>query len=600
MTTDLYEPNILNQWQVAWPDALAVWSQFTRLSDPRLCESSVLAAKEGLNSSFAMIRLSDQSVVIDLEAVQKFDLNDYAVEVLAHEIGHHVLAPATASDHFRLLARIRRGLPTFEQHAAMIANLYTDLLINDRLQRHSGLRMDGIYRRILAKEPMRKPSLWALYMRIYEVLWQLDAGALGVQVDDSLFNTHAWLGARLIRVYANDWLTGGARFAALILPYLYNDSLEQEQQQVSALNQMHDTREAGHGSEPSGLVDYDAEELDEPLHPSDDPLITGEEDKDTDETPLSSLDKKAVRASAGQRREPFEYGEILRSAGLKLSDHDVAVRYYREAALPYLIPFPKRIAPQSMEPQIEGLETWEMGDALDEVDWMQTLSSSPVVVPGVTTVKRQYGLTSGAEPATKPVDLDIYIDSSGSMPNPQQRMSYMALAGAVICLSALRSGSRVQATLWSGKNQFISTPGFVRDEDTLLKIITGHFGGATAFPIHKLRETFTARTDFDRDCHILHLSDDGITTMFDIDELGCGGWDVSRISLERGRAGGTMALNLRANWRDQDNVITNTLKQAESEQDWNIYTVTDLPQLLDFARDFSRKHYGSAKTVKRR
>lgn len=584
--------SLLERWQAAWPQALAVWSPFTRLSDPNLCQSSVTAAKEGLTGSFAMIRLADQSVVVDLESVCKLKLDDFAVEVLAHEIGHHVLAPANASDHYRLLARIRQGLPTLEQQAAMVANLYTDLLINDRLQRHCGLRMHAIYQRLTdADGPIRKPGVWALYLRIYENLWQLERGALGVMVDDSLFNTHAWLGARLVRVYANDWLTGGARFAALLLPYLHAAAQDKEEQE-KALRRLLDTQAAGQGCESSGLIDFDADEMLPQLHPSEDPLITdGETDDDADATATLPVQETAA-PGRGQRREPFEYGEILRAAGLELSDHELAVRYYREAALPYLIPFPKREAPQSLEPQVEGLDIWETGDALDEIDWLQSLTYSPQPVPGITTLKRRYGMVPGAEPATRPVDLDIYVDSSGSTPNPQQRISYMALAGAVICLSALRCGARVQATLWSGKNQFMSTPGFVRDEDAILRILTGHFGGATSFPIHKLRDTFAHRTAQDRDCHILHISDDGITTMFEQDERGNNGWDVAAMALNNGRAGGTMALNLYGDWKTLNYDYAKDLRQARDQQGWEIHAVTDLAQLLEFAREFSCRHYG--------
>src|SRR5574340_1280856 len=135
-------------WLEAWPKALAIWSRYTRLHDAILCINRVDAAREGLSGSFAMIRLLDQSVVVDLEAVSELQLEDYAVEILAHEIGHHVLAPGTITDQFRLLARIRRALPTLERHAAMVANLYTDLIINDRLQRQSDLRLADIYRRL--------------------------------------------------------------------------------------------------------------------------------------------------------------------------------------------------------------------------------------------------------------------------------------------------------------------------------------------------------------------------------------------------------------------------------------------------------------------
>ena len=224
---------LIDGWRAAWPEALAVWSKFTRLRDPSLCASRVEAGKQGLSGSFAMIRLLDQSVVVDLPLVAELGLDDYALEILAHEIGHHILAPGSASDQFRLLARVRRALPTLEQHAPMVANLYTDLFINDRLQRQANLRMADIYRKLqqgrqAAPDGKGSGGVWTLYMRIYENLWQLQKGELGgagaENEADARLDTDAWLGARLIRVYANDWMLAAGRFATLLLPYLVEDT----------------------------------------------------------------------------------------------------------------------------------------------------------------------------------------------------------------------------------------------------------------------------------------------------------------------------------------------------------------------------------------
>jgi hypothetical protein len=67
---------LLEQWRAGWEPALATWSRFTRLRDARLCQTSMEAAQEGLSGSFAMIRLVDQSVVVDLESVEQLGLQD--------------------------------------------------------------------------------------------------------------------------------------------------------------------------------------------------------------------------------------------------------------------------------------------------------------------------------------------------------------------------------------------------------------------------------------------------------------------------------------------------------------------------------------------
>ncbi|OON62714.1 hypothetical protein B0920_04525 [Massilia sp. KIM] len=593
MSLDARSPGaeaLMQSWRAAWPRALDAWSRYTRLHDARLCRSSLEAAREGLSGSFAMIRLLDQTVVIDLEAVAAHGLHDHAVEILAHEIGHHVLAPANATDHLRMLARMRRALPTIEAQAPMLANLYTDLLINDRLQRQSGLRMADIY---LALERGRQgragqapaSAVWTLYMRMYEHLWKLDRGCLAGRAITDAIDTDAWLGARLIRSYANDWMTGAPRFATLVLPYLLDDASA-----LDALSMLHDTGTAAAGCTPGAVHQIDPDELDPVPHPVHDPRVTGEDAA----APAPGPGHPAQ--PVGQAREPFEYGEILKAAGIALDDHEIAVRYYRERALPHLVPLRAKATARELEPQPAGVEPWELGQPLEDIDWLHSLALSPRPVPGLTTVRRQFEHDASRERQPVPVDLDIYVDSSGSMPNPQQRVSYLALAGAIIALSALRAGAAVQATLWSGKRQVLGTKGFVNHGDDILRVLTGFFGGATCFPIHRLRDTYREGLVLRRPVHILMISDDGITTMFGQDERGNSGWDVAARALRIGAAGGTMALNLREDWASAGNPSrgspTRDLLRARDEQGWDIHAVADMAQLITFARAFSRRHYG--------
>ena len=573
---------VVEQWRAAWPQALGVWSNYTRIRDANLCASTIMASKEGLRGSFAMIRLLDQSVVVDMEAVRKLQLDDYAVEILAHEIGHHVLAPGSATEHFRMLARIRRALPTLETHSAMVANLYTDLLINDHLQRQAGLRMADIYQRLMQASAPATGGVWQLYMRIYEHMWLLEKGSLSGTADAAL-DTDAWLGARLVRVYAGDPLRGAARFAALLLPYLVNEA-----QAGPAVTWLLDTGDAAAGCEPGGIDDIDVDEEEGTLHPINDPRVAGTDDADIDEAAVSP------GGARGQARDPFEYGEILKAGGIKLTDHQIAVRYYRQRALPHLVPFATVPRPESPEPQIEGVEPWNVGGPFDEIDWLQSVMTSPVPIPGVTTVRRVYGYEPATTVEPAPVDLDLYVDSSGSMPNPQTTVSWLALAGAIIALSALRTGSNVQVTLWSDKRQVLATDGFVRDGEAVLGVLTGFFGGGTAFPIHRLRETYAGKAPRARATHILMISDAGISTMFDDDERGNNGWTVAAQALRAAGAGGTMALNMPLDWDQQESwngSPYDAIKRARREQGWDVHAIAQFEDLLAFARAFSERHY---------
>jgi hypothetical protein len=387
----------------------------------------------------------------------------------------------------------------------------------------------------------------------------------------------------LIRVYARDWLDGAGKFAALCLPYLIEDEGAAAQK---VLRVWMDTQQAGAGAtEVPGLSGLEGDERGSAVHPSLDPALA--EMGAEIEAASQPQEASGPGGSPGQSREPFEYGAILKALGLNLSDHEIAVRYYKERAVPNLIRFPAQEAPQAADPLPEGLEPWDIGSPLEAADWQASLQVSPRVIPGFTTVQRAWGVTEGETPKREPLDLDLYVDCSGSMPNPQSQVSYLTLAGAIVALSALRAGSRVQATLWSGARQFDTTRGFVRDEHAILQILTGYLGGGTAFPIHILRDTYSGRRLNDRPVHILVISDEGVTTMFDKDELGNSGWDVAQMALDQARGGGTLVLNL---WRSWEN--TPDLVRAHQEQNWQIALVQGWDALVEFARKFSAQTYG--------
>lgn len=572
------------RWREAWPRALQLWSRYTRLREPFWAHTEEQEAAEGISLSFAQIRLNDHMIAISLRQVEKLKLGGYALEVLAHEIGHHVYTPGNLLDNAISLSRARRGLPGVEDQAPMVLNLYEDLLINDRLVRFHNLRIAEVYQALTkVKKGKGGSRLWSLYMRAYELLWGLEPQSLGGEKLEGPSEGDAQLMARLVRVYANDWLDGAGGFAALVFPYI--DKAEPPQ-----FGLIMDAANAGAGAAaPAGLTEGDDGLV---LHPSLDPRVVGS-------NPLLTADGQDVtgRSSAmspignskGQCRTPFEYGQILKAMGLNLSEAEVAATYYRERAVPFLIPFPCKEAPLSDEPLMEGLDPWDTGSPLEEVDWLQSVLISPRVFPGLTTVQRSWGRMSGKNRNPEPLDLDLYVDCSGSMPNPRVALSHIALAGAIVMLSALRAGSRVQATLWSSAGQFDTTRGFVRDEKLLFAVLTGYFGGGTAFPNHILRDTYQGRTERDRPVHILHLSDEGMDTMNQPDEKGNPGMSIAGMALEKARGGGTMVLNMSEGYLKQPFFV------EAARMGWNIFPVSDWQGMVDFAREFARLKYSDQK-----
>jgi hypothetical protein len=558
-------------WDARWGEALAVWSKLLRLSPPRWCETEEDERREGLLESFAMIRSADHAVVLSARQLRSRGLERFPLEIMAHEIGHHVYCPGDLADYGRMLARMRRGLPSREQLAPMVANVYGDLLINDRLRRTAELDVPGVYRALAGDgDPGR---FWTFIMRIYEHLWSLPRGSLAAAPADERLEVDAQLGARLVRAYAKDWVRGSGRFAALCYPYLDDDA-----ERTGGMRGWADTAGLGRGAFPDGLTEIEDDE-DAALHPAFDPELSGVEAR-----PLPGAGGAGKKAARRRSREIGEYGELLRAMGVDASPAAVARRYYRERALPHLVRYPSRRAPRGTEPLPEGLQPWEPGDPLERIDWVQTLVRSPVVVPGITTVERTYGASPGPEPRRDPVDLYVGIDCSGSMPNPQLQTSYPALAGAIVSLSALRAGARVKVVLSGEPGKTLAMPEFSRDEREVLEVLTSYLGTGTGFGVKRLADTFDARTPRDHAVHVLLLSDSDLFALLDDRGSGESGWDVARRSLAAARGGGTAVLQMPAGAQ------AGPVAHLEADG-WRVHYLSAWEDLIAFAHAFSRRAY---------
>ena len=65
---------LLARWRAAWPAALDLWSHFTKLREPAWCFTAADEQEQQLSGSFAMIRLTDHTVVISLRQITELHL----------------------------------------------------------------------------------------------------------------------------------------------------------------------------------------------------------------------------------------------------------------------------------------------------------------------------------------------------------------------------------------------------------------------------------------------------------------------------------------------------------------------------------------------
>jgi hypothetical protein len=574
----------LVSWQSQWNQAKLAWNPFLRLQEPIWCLSHNAAQKEGLTGSFAMIRLTDHRIVINLQEIVERNIEAYALEVLAHEIGHHIFAPANLHDNAILLNRIRFGLPGIENRAPMVSNLYSDFLINDKLQRINKLRMLEVYKTINSEDNFSE--LWTLIMRTYEYLWRLNRGELATNTSfhSKKIDADASLLASLVRSYSKNWIHGGGRFAVLLYPYLMDDKAFEEARKKILI--LLDAEDAGSGaSDISGMTALDLEGYDEIIDMRKEALQIKEGNDEEAKKSSLGIDRNKL-GGQGPKNEymgPGHYIDLMKQVNPKADEQQLVNAYYKEIALPHLIDFPVEISENVSNNLLEGIETWDIGDSMDEIDWLQSAISSPQIFPGFTTKKRTYGSDSDNDLSENPLDVYIGIDCSGSMVNPKQNFSWPVLAATIIGLSAVRAGASVMGCLSGEPGSYLETDGFISDENDLLTTLTSYLGTGYAYGIERLRKPFEIEPK--EKSHIVIVTDNDIFSMLEAESnTKQTPWDLVELALKNAGGHGTMVLHSQPDYK-KDLVI------RLEKMGWNVYYVRNEAELLKFASEFSQQNY---------
>ncbi|WP_066465688.1 hypothetical protein [Sanguibacter suarezii] len=563
-------------WSQTWPQALTAWGRFTRLRPPRLLPEAT-GSQEPLRDSLAWFNLLDVEVSVNLETIIRAGVHEHALAILAHEIGHHILAPGDLLTAGRMAVRARLGLQERDMHSALVTNLWADMLINDRLQTRAHVDVAAVYRTLdTSADPVMR-----LVLRACEILWSLPAGDLAGPGPHP--EAEALLISRLVRAYAADPVGGVGGFALVLRPFL---------PLAAAVEVPWCAHHESIGTPVPGLA-TDPTITRDPLHPALDPRVMGSAvlAEAEDSAPVGTA---PAQGSGSSTLSPADYSAVLASLGVGTTPRAAAHAWYREHASQHLVPFPVRHDDAAPEDLLGGHDAWDVGDDLADVDWSATVLASPQVIPGMTTRRRHYEQEQGTQTEAVPVDLDIYLDSSGSMPDPVRTGAPIALAGAILALSALRVGARVQATTWSGQHQIAGTGGFTRDSEAVLAAIVAHFGGGTSFPLHLLERTHLSQTSTTsspgggrrRPCHIAVISDEGVVTMFTNGRshlpasFDPGSTPAARAVRAAG-GGGTLVLN-----------VPDAARYRQMAPGYDVYAVRTWDDMVGFARSFARTLWG--------
>lgn len=445
-----------------WPKAQAHWSRFLLLKHP---------IDRADQPSVAQIDLASRQVMFHGRKIAERNLHDCMEAILAHEIGHHVRYPATLAVQARLRL-IEQSILPFKEYS--VINLFTDLLINDALAGVLQEQLIKVYQAFHVDQNWEVDPAYVFYMAVYEELWQREPGELmgpGQRPFEAAFPDYradAQLLAQNLFHLGPNLFTQYLYFVSIVCRYI----------------------EPRRGKEPVSGDPYSCK-CGEP----------SDEDWADALTPTPREQEAIRRALAEgwfdrqQSKTLDECGTLERrihglpgaNSGPVSKVPDVMAAYYRQQAERYLVkPPPQRRVGEAVVPTT--LEEWEPGDAVRDIDWLITLSQRGDVLGAVQPMRRtRIAENEGFDVPLWQPRVEIYLDVSGSMPDPRYHRNAMTLAAQILLTAAIRAGGWARALLYSAAP--VAHWEWCRSEIELSKFLMHYIGGGTVFPFDVLSKS---------------------------------------------------------------------------------------------------------------
>jgi hypothetical protein len=481
-----------------WPLAQAYWSRFLLLGQP---------VDDSRQPSIAQIDLLTRQVSLNANLVLSKKLIGSVEALLAHEIGHHVRYPGTLQTQARLRI-LERSLIPFDDYS--VINLFTDLMINERLGTHLKDQMVRIYQAFTLEPAFHGEGKWKcdplflFYLGIYEQLWHLDEGVLMGPAADEFQLAFPGYRAESALLAQNVFTLG---------PNLYTQFLYFLSITTRYLRPLFDDQPTTIDPYQCGKGQPTADDWGDAMTPTAREL----------EALRRARDEGWFDDDQGKRLEEAKNLES-RMAGLPgfgTTDAtlvpEAMAAFYRQRAEVYLLkPPPQRRWGEAHTPTT--LEDWEPGDSPREIDWLATLSQRGAELGTAQPLKRsRVAEEEGYEMPMWQPRLEIYLDVSGSMPNPCLALNAMTLAAQILSLGTVRAGGRVRALLYSSEPLLFWE--WSRSETEISRFLMHYLGAGTEFPFPILGRS-VAECGGDQPIRVV-ISDRDFDTNFDADAGHC-------------------------------------------------------------------------------
>jgi hypothetical protein len=356
--------------------------------------------------------------------------------LLDHAVSHYLYCPWDLATQLKLYSEAKKVLK--DKHMALKATDYFMDVVADThciTQRETPLPV--LYRHL--NRGIIDEAIHSLYQRI----WGVDLGVIG-------YEELARKLSRLPYLDRSRWRESVRRFAKTVKSIL---EMEERFGGIDKQNPMgsHDIQQ------------YTPEDIEKGLKEIALDANTPEDFKEL----VQDFEEEILEASQLQK------GEMGLGPGQSL---DADVLYYMKLAENYSLPIRKTPLEKSGSLYPHHHSPWEVGRPFLDIDpW----TSFGKIMPGITqTWERREGEVFGEDEGTP--DCIVLIDSSGSMTNPRQHLSYAVLGAACACDAYLRNDARVAVYNFSdakaGGHQILP---YSHQRMEIFRGLCHYFGGGT-------------------------------------------------------------------------------------------------------------------------
>ena len=359
----------------------------------------------------------------------RLEVDEILEALLDHEVAHHCFCPWDFYTHLKLYSRTRE-LEKDPLKAQVINDYFLDVVVNNYCVSQFPTPLPKLLR-FLPKGPVEK-----LLCALHQQQWGIDLGVKEGEVskDDLEMLAHT---SYLVR---EEWERGIKIFARILKRYV---------DQVPFFG-AHEYRRYGREEVIKGLR----------------------------RLALKTRDPKRFRSLLGELGQKEELiVEFLRL--------ESRIIFYEALTAEFRLPVRYRLTASGGSLYPLSLTPWESSSPLEDLDWWNSYAR---LIPGITKLWRR-AEGRGLDLSHNVPDCLIILDSSGSMPSPDEELSYPLLGAFCAANTYLAYRARVGVYNFGyardGQEKLLD---FTRDRLRIYRALANYHGGCTEVDPGKLRQ----------------------------------------------------------------------------------------------------------------